>query len=79
MLTPSVIRHFIWFVYDTETTLNAYELPDGNVIIRFRCAEVLFQPISLATRFHDVFFLSLSRSCRVVNGMTLFLTGFLSA
>ena len=32
---------------------ESYELPDGNIIIRFRCAEAWFQPVSLATRFHD--------------------------
>ena len=36
--------------------IESYEFPDENIIIRFRCAEALFQPFSLATRFHDVFF-----------------------
>ena len=50
--------------YDTEL----HELQEGNTIIvgakRFRCAEALFQPVSLTTRFHDTFFLSKTK-CHV--------------
>ena len=64
--------------YDTEL----YELPDGNIIIvgdkRFRCAEALFQPVSLTTRFHDTFFLSKTK-CHVYIRKEVYATVMLSS
>ena len=58
--------------------IESYELSDGNIIIRFRCAEASFKPISRATRFHDVLFLELD-AVVLSSGTTMFFKGFLSA
>ena len=64
--------------YDTEL----HELPGGNIIIvgakRFRCAEALFQRVSLATRFHDTLFLSKTK-CHVYIRKEVYATVMLSS
>ena len=74
MLTTSFLCHFIGFDFVTEITSKPTNSQTETSSFVSVVEKLLFQSISTATRFHDVFFFFFpwARRCRAVSGTTLF-------